>query len=270
VNPFVARLRVYPFKSLDGTDVAAATFVDGGGLRWDRAFALVDAAGEFVTAKRDPLVHRLRVTCDEALARATFVSELTRDRFAFRFADAPDALEAFLARHFGRAVRLRRDDAGGFPDDPRAPGPTVVSLATLDTVASWFEGMTADDVRLRLRTNIEIGGVPAFWEDRLFGPAGTLRPFRVGAALLAGTNPCARCVVPSRDARTGEPLAAFPKRVAELRAATLPAWADRSRFDHFYRLTVNTRTLSADGPIRVGDAVELADMPEAVRSFRRT
>jgi len=255
--PVVTRLRVYPFKSLDGADVAASGFVPGGGLQYDRAFALVDADGAFVNAKREPRVHRLRVSFDPALERATFTLP-DGERIATRLEEPPAALEAFLSRYFGRPVRVRRDEVDGFPDDPKAPGPTIVSAATLAAVASWFDGMTVDDVRGRLRANIEVDGVPAFWEDRLFAAAGALRTFRIGDAVLGGTNPCARCIVPSRDARSGEPFPAFSKRVAERRAATLPAWADRSRFDHYYRLCVNTRTLAGTGrTIRLGDRVQL-------------
>jgi uncharacterized protein YcbX len=263
--PIVARLRVYPFKSLDGVDVDAAAFTERGGLLLDRAFALFDADGGYVNAKREPRVHHLRVTYDPSLTSATFALP-DGERFAFAFADAPDALAAFLSRYVGRDVAVRRDDDGGFPDDPKAPGPTIVSFETLAAVASWFDGMTIEDVRLRLRANIELDGVPAFWEDRLFGPAGELVGFRIGDVLLGGTNPCARCVVPTRDARTGEPLPAFAKRVAERRAASLPAWADATRFDHFYRLCVNTRTIEARGrQIRVGDELLTAEEPRAVR-----
>jgi len=263
--PVVARLRVYPFKSFDGADVDAAPFVPLGGLRLDRAFAVVDERDEFVNAKREPLVHHVRVSYDPALTAATFTLP-SGATFAFGFDEQPDGLAAFLSGYFGRRVSVRRDHEGGFPDDPAAPGPTIVSGDTLAAVASWFDGMTIHDVRLRLRANIEVDGVPAFWEDRLFGPAGEAVPFRVGAVVLAGTNPCARCVVPSRDAISGEVYPAFSKRVAERRAATLPPWADRTRFDHYYRLCVNTRTIAAgDRSIHVGDRVVLAEEPRAVR-----
>jgi uncharacterized protein YcbX len=256
---------VYPFKSLDGVDVDASAFTVRGGLRLDRAFALVDADGGYVNAKREPRVHRIRVTYDSLLTGATFALP-GGERFDFAFGDAPDALAAFLSRYFERPVGVQRDDDGGFPDDPKAPGPTIVSFETLAAVASWFDGMTIDDVRLRLRANIELDGVPAFWEDRLFGQAGELVGFRIGDVLLGGTNPCARCIVPTRDARTGEPLPVFAKRVAERRAATLPAWADATRFDHYYRLSVNTLTLEAHGrQVRVGDALLMVEEPRAVR-----
>jgi uncharacterized protein YcbX len=240
--------------------VASAAFTARGGLRLDRAFALFDASGEVVNGKREPRVHAIRISYDAALASASFADEPSGERFDFALDDAPDALADFLSRRLARPIAVRRDDDGGFPDDPQAPGPTVVSRATLAEVATWFPGLTADDVGDRLRANVELDGVPAFWEDRLFGPAGTLVRFRIGAVTFGGSNPCARCVVPSRDARTGAVLPAFSKRVAERRAATLPPWAERSRFDHFYRLCVNTRTLDSAGQtVRVGDELALED-----------
>jgi len=257
---------VYPFKSFDGADVGSVAFTMRGGLRNDRAFALFDADGDYVNGKREPNVHQIRVQYDAGLTVATFTCAAAGRPFSFPLDDPPDRLAAYLSQCLDRAVSVRRDDDGGFPDDARAPGPTIVSQATLAEVASWFDGLTIDDMRLRVRANIELAGVPPFWEDGLFGAAGDLVRFRIGAVTFGGTNPCARCVVPSRDALTGAPLLGFAKRFAERRAATLPAWADRSRFDHYYRLCVNTRTLEAGShPLRVGDELSLAEQPRAVR-----
>jgi hypothetical protein len=67
--------------------------------------------------------------------------------------------------------------------------------------------------------------------------------------------------VPSRDASTGRPTPGFAKLVADRRAATLPAWANRARFDHYYRLAGNTRRAPAQlgESIAVGDEVTIAD-----------
>jgi uncharacterized protein YcbX len=177
----------------------------------------------------------------------------------FVFDEDPTQLTTWLSQHFGREIGLSYNAAGGFPDDTLAPGPTIVSTATLEAVASWFPGLTPDNVRARLRANIEVGGVPAFWEDALYTVEGEAVAFRAGEVTLEGTNPCARCIVPSRDPWTGAVLPAFAKIVAEQRAATLPAWAERSRFDHFYRLTVNTRADAAQigNTIRVGDTLDV-------------
>jgi len=71
-------------------------------------------------------------------------------------------------------------------------------------------------------------------------------------------NPCVRCVVPSRDARSGEPLVGFQKRFAEQRRAALAPEVDPTPFNHYYRLAVNTRLApgSNGGVIRIGDPVQ--------------
>lgn len=262
INAAVARLRVFPFKSLPGAELRAAALTHRGGLQRDREFALFDEAG-YVNGKRNADVHALRMWYDETLSSAAFLSLLTDERIAFDLEESPRKLEAWLARHFRKKISVRRESDGGFPDDMEAPGPTIISTATLALVAGWFPGLDADSVRLRLRTNIEIDGVPAFWEDRLFAGPGTAVPFRVGETLLEGTNPCQRCVVPSRDPDSGSPIAGFAKRVGAGRRATLPAWVAASRFDHFYRLAVNTRPgpMQAGRVIGVGDAVTVPSVP---------
>ncbi len=235
-----------------------ASLSPGGGFSHDREFALFDESG-YVNGKREPMVHALRVRYDASLSRADFMSTQSGDGFRFAFDDAPGALEAWLARQFGRPITVRRDPHGGFPDDTAAPGPTVISSATLAAVAAWFGDLDAADVGLRLRTNIEVGDVAPFWEDRLYAQAGTAVPFSVGETMLEGTNPCARCIVPARDPETGTPIPGFAKRVAARRAASLPPWAEAARFDHFYRLAVNTRAApeQTGHTIRVGDVVTL-------------
>jgi len=76
-----------------------------------------------------------------------------------------------------RVPRLRRRPCPraerGLPDDRAAPGPTVVSRATLETVASWFDEIAdATEMRRRLRPNLVLDDCPAFWEDRLFADHG--------------------------------------------------------------------------------------------------
>ena len=176
--------------------------------------------------------------------------------FAFGFEEDTAPLERWLEPHFGRRVIVRRDAKAGFPDDSTASGPTIVSTATLQTVAAWFPTLGgAAAARDRFRSNIEIGDVPPFWEDRLYGAAAETVAFAIGAVQFDGVNPCARCVVPSRDAETGAVTPAFAKTLAERRAASLPHWANRTRFDHYYRLAVNTRI----APSQAGKTLALAD-----------
>ncbi len=212
-----------------------------------------------LNGKREARLHALRASYDAAVSQASLAAGASGEARTFGLPGENAALEAWLGMALGCRVSVRCNDEGGFPDDALAPGPTIVSTATLATVASWFPGLDADAVRRRLRTNIEVDGVPPFWEDALYAQAGASVGIRIGASAFEGTNPCQRCVVPSRDPETGVPLIAFSKRIAEQRAATLPAWADSSRFDHYYRLAVNTRALplQAGRRVCVGDPVEL-------------
>ena len=60
--PRLARITIYPIKSLDGLDLPSARLTAGAGLTHDRQFAIGDAGGEFVNAKRTPAVHTQAVT----------------------------------------------------------------------------------------------------------------------------------------------------------------------------------------------------------------
>jgi uncharacterized protein YcbX len=66
--------------------------------------------------------------------------------------------------------------------------------------------------------------------------------------------------VPTRDPFTGEVLSGFQSVFSGMRERTLPAWAPRIRFNHFYRLTVNTRIRQAEAGKRIscGDLLSLA------------
>jgi uncharacterized protein len=254
--PHLARIAVYPIKSLDPLWVDAAQLLPYAGLENDRRFALRDLEGQFVNGKRTAAIHALAGTYDPATRTVSVGLRTEPDRQSFRIDAERVALEAWLGRHIDLAVELHENAQEGFPDDLESPGPTVISTATLRAVAEWFPGVSLDEARLRFRANLEIDGVEPFWEDRLYATAGSLVQFRIGDTVLAGTNPCQRCIVPTRSPSTGEVIWGFSKIFAERRQATLPTWAERSRFNHFYRLAVNTRTIEA-GRLAVGDELTI-------------
>lgn len=254
----VARLTLYPVKSLDGQRVETATVLPSGALDHDRVYALHDADGRILNAKRQPALQRLRTRVDLA---AGILSLGEAGERTFDLASERDAFEAEIGAAVGTPVHLRDNRVTGFPDDLASPGPTVVSTATLMEVAGWF-ALTLDDMRARLRANVEVDGVPPFWEDRLFGGReDETVAFRAGPVALLGVNPCLRCAVPTRDPRTGAPDPDFAARFTERREHTLPDWAPRGRFRPFYRVAVNTRRDRASArdraALRVGDAVSL-------------
>ncbi|MEM9003837.1 MAG: MOSC N-terminal beta barrel domain-containing protein [Cyanobacteria bacterium P01_F01_bin.86] len=254
VSPYLARIDLYPIKSLDGVAVEAATVLPSGSLQYDRAWALFDQTGKFVNGKRYASIHRVRSRFSQDFGHITLRLENTGKAQTFHLKHDVTVLENWFSAYFQQPVTLQQNTDMGFPDDTDSPGPTVISTATLQTVADWY-GLSLEAMRCRFRTNLEIDGVPAFWEDRLFSAAGTPLEFQIGDVVLQGINPCQRCVVPTRDALTGEVTPAFQKKFIQQRAATLPAEVARSRFNHFYRLAVNTRI----APQTVGSSVQVGD-----------
>jgi uncharacterized protein YcbX len=246
---------IYPIKSLDAVEVASADVLPSGAMRSDRRWALVDADDRFVNGKRSPLIHRIRSWFDLEDERVDL--SFGGDTVSFRLTEYRADLERWLSERLETDVRLVENCETGFPDDLDAPGPTIISTATLVAVAEWFPGLTVDEARRRFRANLEIDGVEAFWEDRLYGREGEPVRFRIGDVEFLGTNPCQRCVVPTRDSQTGDLFSDFQKQFTTQRESTLPAWAERSRFNHFYRLAVNTRVLSSEGILSVGSGLTL-------------
>jgi uncharacterized protein YcbX len=171
-----------------------------------------------------------------------------------------ERIERWLGEHFGFPIELRENTEAGFPDDTASPGPTIISVATLQEIARWFS-LPFEQVRARFRTNIEIDGVPAFWEDRLFGATDTVVRFAIADAVFEGINPCQRCVVPSRDPLSGAEDKTFVRRFTELRKQSLSPWSERSRLNHFYRVAVNTRPDGGQGGkiIRNGDPIRILE-----------
>ncbi|MEL7314211.1 MAG: MOSC N-terminal beta barrel domain-containing protein, partial [Cyanobacteria bacterium J06559_3] len=253
----LARVDLYPIKSLDGIGVGSAAILPSGALLHDRTYALHDQTGKFVNGKRYANIHRVRSQFSKDFSSVTLQTKSAANTArTFHLAHEQTALAEWLTAYFQQPVTLQENTEQGFPDDTESPGPTVISTGTLQTVANWF-GLSLEETRRRFRTNLEIDGVPAFWEDQLFSETGEPVAFQIGGVSILGINPCQRCVVPTRDAVTGEAISAFQKRFVQQRADTLPAGVARSRFNHFYRLAVNTRVspAMAGKVLRVGDRV---------------
>jgi uncharacterized protein len=254
--PVLHRIEIFPIKSLDGVTTDRVGVLPSGALEGDRQFAIVDEHGRFVNGKSTLLVHRLRAEFSPDLSTVTLWRSGAAERETFALQDfalqdkekakrSRVSLEAWLSDYFGKAVTLQGNTVTGFPDDLIAPGPTIIGTATLETVAEWFPELDLAEMRRRFRTNLEIGGVPPFWEDRLYGKNGQSVEFQIGEMRFVGINPCQRCIVPTRGSLTGLAYEAFQKQFVQQREAELPPWAERSRFNHFYKLAVNTRAISS-------------------------
>jgi len=257
--PTLDRITVYPIKSLDGHDLQMSQVLSSGALAEDRRYALVDGAGKYVNAKNCAAIHNIRARFSDDLKQVTLSSQ--GQESAFKMASEQELLAAWCSEVLEVKCRLVENVVDGFPDDSISPGPTLVSTASLAAVASWFEGLDLAEARRRFRFNLEVASVPAFWEDELVSELQQVRRFRVGEFVWQGQGICRRCVVPTRGSRNGVVSVGFARDFSRRRQETLPAWAPASRFDHFYRLGVNTglETGGHGHSLRRGDAIERID-----------
>ncbi|MEO1147310.1 MAG: MOSC N-terminal beta barrel domain-containing protein [Cyanobacteria bacterium J06638_22] len=255
--PYVSKLFIYPIKSLDRVEIVQASVLKSGALKRDREFAIFDKSNHFVNGKRNARVHALRSELDLQADTISLHVQGTDQVTTFHLEKEREVLEGWLSNYFGFPAKLKQDLDMGFPDDTVSPGPTIVSTATLEAIASWYPGLEVEEVRLRFRSNIEISDVPAFWEDQLFAKSDEPVHFQIGDVQLMGMNPCQRCVVITRDSQTGEAYPNFQKTFVAQRQATLPGWVERSRFNHFYRLAINTQLASTEAGKTIGIGDEL-------------
>lgn len=292
--PTLDRITIYPVKSLDGVEVEEARVLACGALEHDRRWRLVDCDGRVLNAKRSAVfaavravfdleARRIELFVDERALAAAALPRAERDRLSglaresFLLVPGQGGPCGWLAEALAGDVLLEERAEGGFPDDREAPGPTLVSTASLSEVARWF-GIDLEEARRRFRMNLEIGGCEAFWEDAVASPAREPplpslldlpeglaadpyadmpppepRQFAIGEVRFRATNVCRRCVVPSRDSRSGAVTEHFRDAFEAWRRRGLRPDVDASGWGSLYRLGVNTRAASAGGKVRVGD-----------------
>jgi uncharacterized protein YcbX len=270
-TPRLARIQLHPIKSLDPIEVPEARIGPNGGLEFDRAWALYTVDGRWVNGKRTAAIHLIRAAYPPDLSSVTLSAPGDRRNMftaALAFPGDTERAAEWFSAYFEQQIIVRYAREG-FPDDGLAPGPTIISTASLQKVCEWFPDITLEEARLRFRATLEISGegsggaqdeLPAFWEDQLFAEdERSVVRFRIGEVAFEGSNPCARCPVPSRDARTGEIIPDFTKRFSEKRRATIPPWSPEVRFDHHYRLATNTHVPSTESGklLRLGDKLIL-------------
>jgi uncharacterized protein len=252
-SPTIAHITIFPIKSLDGLDVSSSAITTGGALAFDRRWALVDAQGKFINGKRFAAIHQIRSRFHLEEQQV----ELSAPNLAAQWFTIGDSeLCQWFSDYFGQPIEIVENTTTGFPDDPDSPGPTLISEASLTTIAQWY-GLDVAEIDRRLRTNITIEGVSPFWEDCLFTQSP--RQFQLGTVQIQGINPCQRCIVPTRDSYSGEGDRQFQKIFSQQRQANLPATTEASHFNHFYRIAVNSRIApsEAEKSLRIGDRLEL-------------
>lgn len=253
----LARIRIFPVKSLDPVEVGSVAIAAGGCLAGDREFALFDSGGRVLNAKR--LGSAILAIRSRHSARTGMLCLAAgTERAEFDLAAESDAVGSWLERALGREAVLRRNKESGFPDDELASGPTVVGTASLELLAGHF-GLPCEEVRRRFRANLELEGLEPFEEDLLYGPPGRPRRFRIGQVEFLGTNPCRRCVVPTLDSRGSVESGSLSlQSLAEFRRRSARAGSHLAAYPGWHRFAVNTRPAEGQAGLRlrVGDALE--------------
>jgi uncharacterized protein YcbX len=281
VQASIAQLWIYPVKSCAAVAVQEAELTPTG-LAWDRAWMVVDAAGEFVTQRELPrmalvqpafklgqLVLRApgmlalhlsleaaefprRVRVWDDAVDAWDMGDLAAQWFSdFLGPDAPADLRQLRLVRFDPEVRRLcsakwtggRESVTQFAD---GFGVLVTSTASLDELNERLAqaGKAPVDMR-RFRPNIVLGGVASADEDRI----GAWRVHTPeGVAALENVKPCARCPIPNIDPDT----AAASPAVGD----ALQAYRQDPRLNGALTFGMNAIVLEGDGLVlRVGQSV---------------
>jgi uncharacterized protein YcbX len=207
------------------------------------------------------LVHTLRSTFDFENEFVSLRHHQESTWTKFHLEHDKSAIQEYLSAHFGTAVTLHQNKKGRFMDIPDISGLTILSKASLQTISTWFDGMTVEETRRRFRATIEIDGVEPFWEDHLFSSEGKGIEFKIGEVTLVGMSPRARCIVPTRNPETGEVVHGFTKSFVRHRAEALPDFSKLKEYGHHYYLTVNCYA----PPSEIGKWIHVGDELEIIR-----
>ena len=264
----IASLHVYPVKSARGIALQRAEVL-ASGIRHDRRFMVLDAAGAFVTQREHPrmalvdvaLEHdRMMLSVAGMTASVPLVPGGGPRRRVRVWDDDVDAIDVggegaeLLSTHLGQRCALvympldvirpvespygRPGDRVGFAD---AYPLLVASLTSLADLNARLEKSGRDAVPMtRFRPNIVVDGGEPYAEDH--APAA-----RVGSLHVRMPKPCARCQVTTIDPLTAE-AGKEPLR-------TLATYRTDDRKVMFAMNAIPDLAPDASVEIRVGDPV---------------
>ena len=260
MEPFVSRIRIYPIKSLDPVELQEAE-VGTHSLLYDREFAMITPDGRFMNGKRSGRVNVLKATYEIANYRVTFSDRVSGSAHSFHLLNNQADAEKYLSDFFGEPISLVQNKEGQLMDIPTASSVTILSEASLKSLHQDFADRTLEDIRLRFRATIEIGGVVPYWEEKLVGEPGIGMRFTVGEVEMIGVSPRARCNVPPRDPLTGQTDRTFVRRMMKSRENSLPAKSPLPAYGNLYHLTINTYLAETQKGKRlhVGDPVKIIE-----------
>ena len=262
----LTEINIYPIKSTRGIALRESEVL-ARGLPWDRRWMLVDADGNFITARQHPLLARVRtavmretlqVAVDD---RPPLLLPLQPERgdmlqvtvWKDRCSAVPAGPEAdaWFSDYLGLACRLVQmtDDLvrGVNPDYGRVGD--EVSFADGFPLLMISQASLADlNARLerpvqmhRFRPNLVVDGDAPYAEDRW-------RRIRVGEVEFEGVKNCSRCVFTTIDPDSGR------KDPGKEPLKTLSVYRRRESGGVYFGQNLIPR---GRGVVRVGDEVEI-------------
>jgi len=249
---YLKGIAIYPIKSLDGMMTSIAASYQGG-ILGDRAFRIMRTAdGKQMNAKIEPKLIHVRTTYDGPSARIQHGKLKTRIALEMEVPgevkfvgelEEGTGMDRILSNFLGYDVEVRGSFEERYPDDPTNPGPSVVALSTLLSVAERFS-LNAEEVSRRFRPNLILGDCEEFSEEQLVG-----KYFAIDEVDFEGRHVCRRCAVPTRDSRTGDVRSGFAKEFVEFRKEKggLPVQSE----NELYRLCVRTLIIPSVLPNRI-------------------
>jgi uncharacterized protein YcbX len=189
----VADLWRFPVKSFAGERLRRA-FVGPFGILGDRRVAVMDGAGNPLTARRAHALLGFRAGCSHPDG-GDGVEVSTPEGWELAWNDP--ALAAEVGRAIGQDVSLLRSAMGMHDAAPVH----LVSTASLAAVGAWQEMEEADRRRFRANVVVELEGDDAFGEDAWTGSA-----LRLGdeGPVLQVVSPTERCAITTFDPDTLE------------------------------------------------------------------
>lgn len=281
----ISTIAVHPIKGLQPEEPRRIEVAESGRLRYDREYALFSQDDEYVNGRRNPEIQRIRSGFDFDAGTVTLWTDEDPSRRRFHLDDDRRELEQWFSDFFGESVTLEAahtnytDNAGALSRKMiSTPGPSIVSEATLSEVASWFPDLIdgPEEMRLRMRPNLVVEGVPPFWEERLYAEEESLVNFTIGDVAVQGLRPLPRCSVPAQDPDTGELLETFVKRFTKRRRETFPEWGDPDLLGAHdeldageYYLAVVTRIPPSEWGkhIAIGDTVSIGETESLITAL---
>lgn len=232
---FLKKIQIFPIKSLDAVSLQEVTITKGQTLSFDRRWAIHRKRdGRTVNGKKYPAIHQLR-TSYNLEEKELFLKAPHQAKEKFSLVGELLSLNTYLSDYFGEEVEVLENAIKGFPDhSTNNVGASLVSIQTLEQIGAWFD-LPVAEVNRRMRMNFIVDAKQRFEEDKMLAN-NKINPktYLFGDIEVQTYKPCVRCVVPSRDSKTGTLMKGFQKEFMQQRLELQPHLLEHPLYPHPY------------------------------------